>query len=280
MAPAVFKTDEAEDLGLAGSIPVRLRQARSQTDGWRGRCIVQHSGLVTTRREHDPGREPPDEQAQDLAELQLDVYESRSAWWNPEYGELLPPDGWAFLPSGDAFVTRTVKAAGVFWLAWAPRTRSRRHRRLLGLWAPRETVEAAQQAAADTEVKRAARREAGARSRERKEAAYQHELAGAIAAYLAFAPEHQVLADGIAQRAAARAAAVGSGRVGRTRVLSLKERAALAARAEIRHSHTDYHQRLNGLGVLGAADELYGMIKADAQDAVDAFLQDHRSGPS
>ncbi len=25
VAPAVFKTDEAEDLGLAGSIPVRLR---------------------------------------------------------------------------------------------------------------------------------------------------------------------------------------------------------------------------------------------------------------
>ncbi|MDP9221612.1 MAG: hypothetical protein M3P23_13895, partial [Actinomycetota bacterium] len=95
---------------------------------------------MATRREHDPGSEPPDEQAQDLAELQLDVYESRSGWWNPEHGELLPPDGWAFLLSGDAFVTRTVKAAGVFWLAWAPRTRSRRHRRLLGLWAPRETV--------------------------------------------------------------------------------------------------------------------------------------------
>jgi len=27
VAPAVFKTDVAEDLGQAGSIPVRLRQA-------------------------------------------------------------------------------------------------------------------------------------------------------------------------------------------------------------------------------------------------------------
>jgi hypothetical protein len=69
---------------------------------------------------------------------------------------------------------------------------------------------------------------------------------------------------------------VGSGRVGRTRLLPLEERAALAARAQIRHAHTDYHHQLDELPLVGNDDELYRAIKADAQDAVDAFLIAHR----
>jgi hypothetical protein len=212
----------------------------------------------------------------DLSALQLDVYESRDGWWHPEHGELLPPKGWEFLPSGQAFVTRTVKVGGVFWLAWAPRSRTRQHRRLLGLWAPEATITSAEQAAADTATARALRREAGARSRERQEARYQGELTQAIVAYLAFTPAHQTLAESIAREAAERAAVVGSGRVGRTRRLPLEERAALAARAQIRHAHTDYHHQLDELPLVGNDDELYRAIKADAADAVDAFLIAHR----
>jgi hypothetical protein len=225
--------------------------------------------------------ESPVEEAVDLSALVLDVYESRTGWWHPEHGEVTTPEGWAFLPSGEAFVTRTVKAAGVFWLAWAPRSRSRRHRRLLGLWAPQTTITAAQQAAADTEAARAVRREAGARSRERREARYQEELTAAIVTYLAFAPEHQALAETIAKGAAERAAVVGSGRVGRTRTLALEERAALAARAQLRHAHTDYEQQLEALSLAGDDDEVYRQIKANAHDEVDAFLAVHRdTGPA
>ncbi|MDP9182601.1 MAG: DUF2293 domain-containing protein, partial [Actinomycetota bacterium] len=160
--------------------------------------------------------------------------------------------------------------------AWAPRSRSRRHRRLLGLWAPQATITAAQLAAAETEAARAVRREAGARSRERREARYQQELTAAIVTYLAFAPEHQAWAETIANAAAERAAVVGSGRVGRTRLLPLEERAALAARAQLRHTYTDYEQQLADLSLAGDDDELYRQIKANAQDEVDAFLAVHR----
>jgi hypothetical protein len=44
----------------------------------------------------DTGVEP----GPDLSALQLDVYEGREGWWNPEHGDLLPPQGWDFLPSG------------------------------------------------------------------------------------------------------------------------------------------------------------------------------------
>jgi hypothetical protein len=218
------------------------------------------------------------QQEVDLMGEQLDVYVSRDGdaeWWNPEHGAIATPEGWAFLPSGLAFVTRTVKAGGVFWLAWQPRSRSRLHRRLLGLVAPEATIKAAEQAAADTETARALQREAGARSRERQEARYRQELTAAIVDYLAFRPEHRELADSIAEDAAERAAVVGSGRVGRTRQLPLEARAELAARAQIRHAHTDYEQQLDEQAVDGD-DEAYRAIKAEAHAAVDAFLRGHR----
>lgn len=219
----------------------------------------------------------PVEAGLELSAQHLDVYESRTGWWHPEHGDLATAEGWALLPSGDAFVTRSVKAGGMFWLAWLPRSRTRRHRRLIGLLAPETSIIRAEGAAADSEAVRARRRESGARSRERQEGRYQDELRLAIVSYLAFTPEYQALAESIATEAAQRAAVVGSGRVGRTRVLPLEERAALAARAQIRHAHTDYHQRLDEIALIGNDDELYREIKADAHDAVHAFLVAHRA---
>ena len=226
------------------------------------------------------GGETLSRQEVDVTGVQLDVYVSKDAtveWWNPERGAVATPEGWGFLPTGQAFVTRTVKTAGVFWLAWQPRSRSRQHRRLLGIVAPEAAIRAAEQAAADTEAARALRREAGARSRERQEARYQQELTAAIVDYLAFTPEHQRLAERIALAAAERAAVVGSGRVGRTRLLSLQERAALTARAQIRHAYTDYEQQLDDHVVAAVDDELYRAIKAEAQAGVNDFLQAHRA---
>ena len=160
-----------------------------------------------------------------LSAVQLDVYDGRDGWWNPERDVVDVPEGWEFLPTGQAFVTRTVKAGGVFWLAWVPRSRTWRHRRLLGLWAPGATIASAEHADEATKLARESRRDAGARRRARQEARYQSELAEAIVNYLAFSAENQALAQSIAASASERAAVVGSGRVGRTRVLTLAERA-------------------------------------------------------
>jgi hypothetical protein len=107
---------------------------------------------------------------------------------------------------------------------------------------------------------------------------YRDELADAIRQFLAFAPEHSELSDEIASEAATRAAVVGSGRVGRTRTLSLDERAALAARALIRHRYTNYEDDLSDASMEDPWDEdfWYREIKADAQRAVDGFLDEHR----
>ncbi len=219
--------------------------------------------------------------AADLTGLQLDVYMTREGPWNPEHGEIEIPDDWEFLESGDAFVTRRVKAAGAYWVAWRPRGRNRPHRRRLGLWAPREAIASAQAEAAATEDKRAQQRVCGARSRERQEAAYRGELEDAVRRFLVFAPDHSVLADEIAEAVARHAGEVGSGRVGRTRTLSLEERASLAARALIRHQYTSYEDDLDDAPIGDPWDEefWYREIKSEAQRAVDDFLDRHREAP-
>ena len=210
--------------------------------------------------------------------LHLDVYMTRDGPWNPDHGELEIPGGWEFLPSGDAFVTRRVKTAGIFWVAWRPRGRNRPHRRRLGLWAPKDAIDAAAVEAASTEETRAKRREQGAKAREKQEATYQVEFADAIRRFLAFTSEHASLADEIATEAATRASEVGSGRVGRTRTLSLDERAGFAARALIRHRYTTYDDNLFDASLEDPLGEevWYREIKAEAQREVDEFLDQHR----
>jgi uncharacterized protein DUF2293 len=211
----------------------------------------------------------------ELTAVQLDVYDSREGGvWHPEHGVLQEPEGWEFLPTGDAFVTRRVKAAGVFWSLWKPRDRNHRHRRLLGILAPADTIAQARAQAADTAEKRSSRRAQGAVYRARNENAYGQELAEAIVEFLNFAPLHADLARSIASEAAARAAEVGSGRVGRTRKLSLDERAALAGRALIRHKYTNYEDRL--VSEVWDDEFLYRSVKADAHDEVGSYLEAHR----
>jgi hypothetical protein len=228
------------------------------------------------------GWETVDVEERDPRALVLDVYETKQGLWNPEHGELELAADWEFLPSGDAFVTRRVKAAGVYWNAWRPRGRDRPHRRRLGLFAPAAAITRARADADETAQRRARQRVASARSRDKAEEVYQQEFRAAVVAWLGFAPEHAAVAQEIADVTAERAVVVGSGRVGRTRVLSLEERVALAARATIRHRFTDYDDLLVGLDPSDAAidDIEYRLIKQSAHDDVDDFLTAHRRPPS
>ena len=156
----------------------------------------------------------------------------------------------------------------------APSRRNRDHRRKLGLYAPEATIAAASERARETEERRAKQRVTNQASRGQAEDRYRHQLADAVRTWLDFAPQHARLADKIAAGVADHAAVVGSGRVGRTRLLSLDERAALAARAYIRHRYTDYEEQLDRFGLLD--DDVHREIKATAQSSVDEFLAAHR----
>jgi hypothetical protein len=208
----------------------------------------------------------------DLTTLQLDIYVTRQGRWTPNYGDVEIPEGWEFLPSGDAFLTRTVKAGGRYWKSYRPRGRNRPHRRLIGIWAPAEVISEAERAAEAT-----AARAQSAKTRARQEERYQEELREAVLAFLDFSAEHSDVAARIAAETAAHAAVVGSGRVGRTHLLSLEQRAELAARAHIRHRYTSYEDELDHVPLEAwDEDDLYVEIKGAAHVAVDYFLAQHR----
>jgi hypothetical protein len=215
----------------------------------------------------------------EVTSLQLDVYDTKQGWWNPDHGNLEIPNGWDFLPTGDAFLTRTVKAAGIYWPCWRPGSRNYPHRRLQGLWAPAATIHAAEERGRETKAKRALTRERSERSRGRQEQRYQDEFRVVVLRFLDFSPAHAVLTEQIAAETAAHAAVVGSGRVGRTRLLSPEQKAELAARAHIRHRYTSYHHQLDQIPFEDwDEDNVYREVKGAAQHAVDDFLNDHRMG--
>lgn len=46
----------------------------------------------------------------DVLAEHLDVYDTKTGLWSPDHGDVAIPDGWELLPSGDAFMSRRVKA--------------------------------------------------------------------------------------------------------------------------------------------------------------------------
>lgn len=155
-------------------------------------------------------------------------------------GKIHPvPDEWAFLPPGDAALTRRVKLAGEHWLLQEKVGRKIFSR---GIWAPAETIE---QIRADLEAERstesfAKKRAADVRRREKAQEEYVEDFLGAVVAFLAFHPSHADLADRLARAVTEHATPVGSGTVGRTKRIPIEERAEAAVIAWMRHQTTGY----------------------------------------
>jgi len=205
------------------------------------------------------------------------VYPPRTeseSWWCRQYGSVEMPEGWESLPPGDAFVTRQVKSMGPHWIAKKP---AKGYTRTLGIWAPKENIEAARKLAEETRRQREVKRLISRSQREKQEAKYREQFTEAVYEYLGFAPKHEQLACDIAKAVAEHATQVGSERVGRTSKLPLEEKAMLAARAYIRHNYTKYEDQLLDFEFpLEPGDYLYREIKSEADEAVEEFSNSHR----
>ncbi len=124
------------------------------------------------------------------------------------------PADWEFLPSGDPFVTRRVKAGSHF--VEKAFSRARKRWEVRGVWGPAASISAARVAAEETASDRARRRVANQVSRRRRERQNAAAFEQACFDFLALAPEHQALAREIAKEVTQHATEVGSGRVGRS----------------------------------------------------------------
>lgn len=196
------------------------------------------------------------------------------SWWCRQYGNIEIPAEWESVLPGDPFVTRQVKTMGPHWVAIRP---AKGYTKTLGIWAPKQNIEATLKLAEETKARREAKRAVSRGQREKQETKYQAQFAQAVYVFLEFAPEHENLARTIARAVAERATEVGSERVGRTSKLPLEEKAMLATRAYIRHNHTRYEDKLMDFEFpLKPGDYMYREIRSDADEAVAKFLAKHR----
>jgi hypothetical protein len=156
------------------------------------------------------------------------------------YGTIVtPPTGWAFLPAGDAGLTRRVKAASPHWVVIELRGRKRFTR---GVWADAGVMERESAALTAERADPVYERKlaTAAKRRGREQAAYVEDFAGAVRDFLAFDPTFAEEAAKLASAVTGHTTPVGSGTVARTKRIPIEQRAEAAVLAWLRHQTTGY----------------------------------------
>ncbi len=190
-----------------------------------------------------------------------------------EKGEILvPPAGWAFLPAGDAGITRKVTSKSSYW-----RVEIKKGRRTisLGIWAPENAISAAKDevsAVRSTETYRK-KRASDAVRREKKQELYSEEFIHAIRDFLSFHSRHIDLEEKLAGIIADHAVPVGSGTVARTQMIPIEKRAQLAVIAWMRHQTTAY----DNLKIARIKGERREVRRTLAKKSLE-LLENYRSG--
>ncbi len=189
-----------------------------------------------------------------------------------EAGErLIPPEDWAFLPAGDAAITRSVKARGETWVVQV-----REGKRLIakGVWAKEEHILGSRQ---EVEAKRSSpeyerRRKSDLARREAKQDAYVGEFCAEVILFLAFHPRYQAEAALLGKKVSAHATPVGSGTVARTERIPIARRAEAAVIAWMRHQTTAYDS-MTIARVKGRRREVRRLLAARSVELLQSYRQ-------
>lgn len=185
---------------------------------------------------------------------------------------LTPPTDWAFLPAGDAGITRKVTSKGLYW-----RVEIKKGRRTisLGIWAPTATIEQAQQDVQQIRLTDEYKKKQtyAVERREKKQTEYEADFCLAIESFLDFHSNHKELEKKLAKAVTVHAIPVGSGTVARTQLIPIEERAALAVIAWMRHQTTAY----DNLKIARVKGERRAVRRSLAQQSVE-LLANYREG--
>jgi len=190
---------------------------------------------------------------------------------------MTPPHDWAFLPAGDAGLTRKVTGAGSFW-----RVQAQKGRRVIskGIWAPAATIARAQEEIAALRATDSYQEKltGDRRRRAHKQTEYEQEFKLAVQNFLAFAPCHQALEQAMAEAVTVHAIPVGSGTVARTVMIPIEERAAKAVIAWMRHQTTAYDS-MSIARIKGERREVRRMLARRSVDLLRAYREGQEPAP-
>jgi hypothetical protein len=190
-----------------------------------------------------------------------------------EYGEpVKPPKGWAFLPAGDAGITRKVTAKGEYW-----RVQYKKGRRTIskGIWAPETTIQQAKQTVTDVRATDEYKKKQvyAIKRREKKQEEYDAAFCKAVEGYLNFHGRYKTMEQKLAKAVTEHAIPVGSGTVARTQLTPIEERAARTVIAWMRHKTTAY----DNLKIANRKGERRAVRRTLAQQSV-VLLSAYRRG--
>lgn len=190
-----------------------------------------------------------------------------------EYGEpVKPPKTWAFLPAGDAGITRKVTSKGEYW-----RVQYKKGRRTIskGIWAPRATIQQAQEAVVEVRATDEYKKKQvyALKRREKKQEEYDAAFCKAVENYLDFHEHYKNIEYKLAKAVTIHAIPVGSGTVARTQMIPIEERAARAVIAWMRHKTTAY----DNLKIANRKGERRAVRRELAQQSVN-ILSAYRKG--
>lgn len=213
---------------------------------------------------------PKDKQPEETVVWEIARGNCERFWKDGERGvQVSIPSGWVFVESGDAGLTRRLKAAGEFWSVKHLR---RGRAEGMGLCVPKENL---QRERAKLELERESpeyerKLLSGRRSREKKQALYQGEFFQAVMAFLGFASRWQGMAEKLAELVTKHATPVGCGTVARTQTIPIEQRAEAAVIAWMRHQTTDYDHRWISRKA-GARREVRRELATDSRDVLDKY---------
>lgn len=189
-----------------------------------------------------------------------------------ESGEpLTPPADWAFLPAGDAAITKSVKAKGPTWVV---RVRKGRREISKGIWAMETHI---LESLKEVEAKRSTpeydkKREKDLARREAKQRSYVEEFCAEVFKFLNFHPRYRDEAKILAEKVAALATPVGSGTVARTTMIPVEKRAEAAVIAWMRHQTTAYDS-MRIPRIKGKRREVRRMFAAKSVEILQGYRQ-------
>ncbi len=186
--------------------------------------------------------------------------------------EWTPPKDWAFLPAGDAAVTRKVKAKGPTWVVQVSHGRRKISK---GIWANARDIKELEKLvlAKRSTPEYARQREKDLNRRKARHQVYVKEFCDQVIQFLDFHYRYQAMALDLAQKITAHATLVGSGTVARTRRIPIEKRAQSAVIAWMRHKTTVYES----MKIARIKGERRGVRRQLARVSL-ALLEDYRQG--
>ncbi|MDD9301227.1 MAG: DUF2293 domain-containing protein [Desulfobacter sp.] len=186
--------------------------------------------------------------------------------------ELRPPKDWAFLPAGDAAVTRQVKTRGP---SWKVQVNHGRRKISKGIWASAQDIKESKAMILEkrSTPEYAKQREKTLARKQVQHDAYVKEFYFQVIQFLNFHPKYQAMARDMGEKITLHATPVGSGTVARTQRIPIEKRAQAAVIAWMRHKVTAYES----MRIARIKGERRQVRRKLAQASL-ALLQDYRQG--